>query len=196
MTAHLADPDRFLPIKRGLLPPPRALILPALDPEYDIAGLPIGALVGLALEDGLPALWRALWHLDGVHLGVLKHLRAAAVRARAGDDAPAPAAVRARHLRLCVHPRHDLLAHDLHARAVARGARVHVRRGRRAAAPAVVAEDAFADGELGRACGQRVVRREGLEAHVDVRAGVAEGVRRSVMQLGGDLDNLLTRLLE
>lgn len=148
MATHLVDPNSFFPIKRGLFPPPRALILPAFDPEDDIAGLPIGALVALALEDGLPALRCALRDLDGVHVRVVEHLCAAAVRARARDDAAAPATVRARHLRLRVHPRHDLLAHDLHACAVARGTRVHIRGGRRTASPAVVAEDAFADGEL------------------------------------------------
>ena len=171
--AHLVNPDRLLPIQRRLLPPPRALIFPALDAEDNIAWLPIRALVGLALEDGLPALGRTLRDLDGVYLRVLEYLRAAAVRAHACDNAAAPATVRACHLRLRVHPRHDLLAHDLHTGAVARGAGVHVRRGRRAAAPAVVAEDAFPDGELRRAVrgrGQRVY----VCAYIDVCAVVAE----------------------
>lgn len=97
------------------------------------------------------ALGRAARHVERELRRMLEDLVAAAGGAQPRDDAPAPAALVARHLRLREHTRENLLLDHTHAAAPAFGARVYVpvRRGARAAA--VVAEDALFDDELGGA---------------------------------------------
>ena len=72
------------------------------------------------------ALGRAARHVEREVRRVLEDLLAGARGTLSHDDAPAPAAFVARHLRLCEHAWEDLLLDDAHAAPVAFGTRVDV----------------------------------------------------------------------
>ena len=131
MRTYLVDADSLLPVQTALLAPERALLGARAHAEDDVAGLPIGALVALALEHDLVALGRAAGHVERELRRVVEHLLPGARGALAHDDPPPPAALVARHLRLREHPREDLLLHDAHAApaAVRTGVDVAVCRG-------------------------------------------------------------------
>ena len=155
-STHLVDPDRLLPVQAALLAPPPAPLCTTADTKDDVTRLPIRALVSLALKHDLVALGRAARHVERELRRMLEDLVAAAGGAQPRDDAPAPGALVARHLRLREHARENLLLDHAHATSPAFGARVYVpvRRGARAAA--VVAEDALFDDELGAGAGAEV----------------------------------------
>ena len=145
---HLVDPDRLFPVQTALLAPPPALLGTTAYTEDDVAGLPIGTLVGLALEHDLVALGRAAGHVERELRRVVEDLVAPAGGTLPHDDAAPSAALVARHLRLREHPGEDLLLHHPHAAPAAVGTCVYVpvRCGARAAA--VVAEHVLFDDEL------------------------------------------------
>ena len=145
---HLVDADSFLPVQAALLAPPAALLCAAAHAEDNVAWLPIGALVALALEDDLVALGRAAGHVEREVRRVLEDLVAGARGALPHDDAAPPTALVARHLRLREHAREDLLLDDAHAAPAAVGARVDVPVRGGARATAVVTQHALLNHEL------------------------------------------------
>ena len=169
---HFVDADRLPPVQAALLPAPAALLGARAHAEDDVSGLPVGALVALGLEDDLVALGRAEGHVERELRGVFEDLAARTRGALPDDDAAAPAARVARHLRLRVHAGEDLLLDDARAAPAALVARVDVAVGGGAGAAAVVAQYALLDHEL--CVGETFfsdVRWEGKEgkgmAHID-----------------------------
>ena len=140
ITTNLVDPDRLLPVQAALLASPSTLLGAAAHAKDNVAGLPIRAFVSLAFKDDLVTLGRAAGHVKREVRCVVEDLLAAAGGTLPHDDAAAPAAFVARHLRLREHAWEDLLLDHAHTATAAIWARVDVSVRGCARAAAVVAQ--------------------------------------------------------
>ena len=145
----LVDTNGFRPVKARLLPPKPTLVFSTTHPQDNITSFPIGALVGLSLEDDFVSFWATLLDIQSEVCGMVQDLRAAAVWAHFLDDLPSSAAVATCHLSLREHSREYLLLHESDSSPVTCLAAVDVVIRGGAASPTMIAENFLLDHKLG-----------------------------------------------
>lgn len=144
----LGQADGFAPVEVGVLACEAAGLGLGADADDDVAGGPLGRLVGLALKDNLAALGEASVDVEVKLGGRLDDAVATTDRAEVGRHPTAAAALVAVDLHLGEHAGGELLPDDLDAGAAAAAALDDVRRFPRAAALARLADRFALHGEL------------------------------------------------
>jgi hypothetical protein len=115
----LVNANGFLPIQTALLSPPATVILPASDPNDDIARFPIRILIGFTLEDNFVALGHS-WRYFQSEAGRMIHdLLTATMGADLADGFAVSMTLITGCLALCEHPWEYLLFNEFNASSAA-----------------------------------------------------------------------------